>query len=224
MSSLISPPALISFLIALTIHESAHAYAAYRLGDPTAKYDGRLTLNPVAHLDPLGTVVFLVSMMHGFAFGWAKPVPVNPAYFRHPKKDNALVALAGPASNLILAVTAAVLLRLLSYDLSLTALFKDGSAGSVFSLFSYQLLTSSLLINLGLMAFNLLPVPPLDGSKIFHALVPLRHEEAYLRYLSYGPRILILILLIDFILPFSLLSWWFFIVTRPVMSLLGIIF
>ena len=163
----LDPPFLIAILIGLSVHECAHAYVANLLGDPTAKYDGRLTLNPIAHIDPFGAIFFLIA-----GFGWGKPVPVNPRYFNNPRRDGALVSIAGPVSNLLLALLAFVILR--SFDL-FSALSDTGAfaahGGAVG--FLTQVLVSLLFVNLGLMAFNLLPVAPLDGSKILQSFIPL---------------------------------------------------
>lgn len=146
-----NPLALVAFLIALlvgiTVHEFAHAWTAQLLGDPTAKYQGRVSLNPLAHLDPLGTILLFVA-----GFGWGKPVPVNPQYFERPALDELLVALAGPASNFLTALVLALLLRLIP----------SAPVAEVMILVIH--------INLYLMVFNLVPIPPLDGSKIFGAL------------------------------------------------------
>jgi len=175
---LLAPP----ILIALTVHEFAHAYIANRLGDPTAKMMGRLTLNPLKHLDPLGTLLlFLVN------FGWAKPVPVNPQYFRDPKRDMLLVALAGPVSNIILAFIAGITLRALSIDAS--------PSEGAFALFKLMV-RYSLFINLVLAFFNLIPIPPLDGSKILRSLLPDSMLEAFLRFEQYGPFVLLGLILL----------------------------
>ena len=160
----------IALLCAVTIHEAAHAYVALRLGDDTASQSGRLTLNPFAHLDLLGTVFLLL-----VGFGWGKPVPVNPNNFKKPTKDEALVALAGPFSNLCLAIVVALIFQLTR------------------SYLSEQL--SNLLITIGyfnliLMIFNLLPVPPLDGSKIVRLVIG---DRAYQTLSAYGIYILIAI-------------------------------
>ena len=154
-------------LLALTIHEFSHGYAAYKLGDPTAKNFGRLTLNPIKHLDPIGAVCMLL-----FRVGWAKPVPIDPRYFKKPKRDFAISALAGPASNLLLSFLSAFL-YLLTYSL-----LKEVEFSSEFTLSLAQnaLLFVWLLhiINLSLAIFNMLPIPPFDGSRILYAVLPPR--------------------------------------------------
>ena len=144
-------------LLGLTFHEFAHAYAAYRSGDPTASYSGRLTLNPFPHIDPLGFLALFL-----FGFGWAKPVPVNPALMRKPKEGMLFVSIAGPFANFLLAVAIALLFRL-----GYRGLFNDGLS---------FMLQFAVLINLVLAFFNLIPVPPLDGSKILFSLVNVRPE------------------------------------------------
>lgn len=211
----LDPPFLIAILIGLSVHECAHAYVAYLLGDPTAKYDGRLTLNPIAHIDPMGAIFFLFA-----GFGWGKPVPVNPRYFNYPRRDNALVSIAGPISNLLLALLAFVILRSLDLfsALSDTGTFVQGGVAGFF----VQVLVSMLFVNLGLMAFNLLPVSPLDGSKILQSFIPLQFEDLYEQYLQYGPYLLLLLLIIDRVSAFSFLSWWIETITSPILRVMGI--
>lgn len=182
---LLAPP----ILVALTVHEFAHALVADRLGDPTAKALGRLTLNPLKHLDPLGTIMLFVA-----SFGWAKPVPVNPQYFRHPNRDMLLVAAAGPVSNLILAFITGMILRLSHTD----ALPLVGNSEMAFVILQY-----SLFINLVLAFFNLIPIPPLDGSKILRGLLPPHMIPAYLRFESAGPILLLALILIGQLTSFS---------------------
>ena len=138
-------------LICITLHELSHGYVAWRLGDPTAKNAGRLTLNPIRHIDPMGLLMMLV-----FHFGWAKPVPVNMAYFRRPRRDMALTALAGPAANLLIAIVFLFLYGLLYIPLS-------GAAHMGWLLETVEL---TAYISLALMVFNILPISPLDGSKV----------------------------------------------------------
>lgn len=198
------PIFIISILVAISIHEASHAFMARRLGDPTAAALGRLTLNPLAHLDLLGALMFIT-----VGFGWAKPVPVNPLHFAHPKRDTAFVALAGPASNLLLAFIAFAIDALLFQS----ALSRFNPAmlsgnGAVFQMFLEQLLRSSVYVNLGLMAFNLLPVAPLDGSKIVEPWIPWKWQPQYEIFLQRGPIILLMILIFEPLLPFPILSWW----------------
>lgn len=159
-------PLFIVLIVSLSVHEAAHAWTADRLGDPTARLLGRLTLNPLAHIDWIGTVLFpLVALFSGFPLlGWAKPVPVNWANLRSPRRDFAIVAAAGPISNLLLAVAGAVVVNLL---LDLRNIPSDDVARLVF-----MLLLQFVFLNVLLAVFNLLPVPPLDGGNILAGLVP----------------------------------------------------
>lgn len=163
-----------AILIALTIHEFSHGMAAHLLGDPTPKQQGRLTLNPLPHLDPLGTLMLLVAK-----FGWAKPVQVNPFYFRGDRQRGMLlVALAGPASNILVALAGGILYNLFGKQPNLA-----------------QFLIILISINVYLAIFNLLPVPPLDGSKILLGLLPRSMHEAIYSLESYGPIILMLLII-----------------------------
>ncbi len=169
---ILTPP----ILFAVTVHEVAHGWTAWKLGDPTAKMMGRLTLNPIKHLDPIGTLVFFITQM----IGWAKPVPVNPLNFKNPRKDMIWVALAGPVSNMLLAVISAFVLRSVIGPLSELS----DSMGYFVRPLLYMAFVS-IQINIGLAIFNLIPVPPLDGSKILAGLLPrnmLHHYEALERY------------------------------------------
>lgn len=164
----------LALVIAITIHEFAHAYAADRLGDPTPRSQGRLTLNPLAHLDPLGTIALLV-----FRFGWGKPVQFDPYNLRNPRQDSALISLAGPASNLALALLISILTKLIPLPSELLTLS--------------QILIS---LNIILAIFNLVPVYPLDGEKILSALLPPRLAVEYGQIMrQYGTLILILMIM-----------------------------
>ena len=167
-----------SILIASTVHEYAHAYSAYKLGDPTAKAEGRLTLNPLKHIDPIGALSMIL-----FRFGWSKPVPINEYNFEKRETYTALTALAGPVSNLILASLAG----LANYLLNL-----DSNSLIVFLLYIFA------TINIALAIFNLIPIPPLDGHKVVRALLP-KNLRYYWEKLERYSLILILLL----ILPFS---------------------
>lgn len=205
MTPFLNPTYIISILIAISVHEWAHAVTAHRLGDPTAEREGRLTLNPLSHLDPIGALMFLF-----VGFGWARPVPVNPAFFRHPKRDMAITALAGPVSNLILAFIAFTILALLTnaQSLSIFDLLDPGNGLSPGMKVATQILGSSLFVNLGLMAFNLFPLPPLDGSNILRMFIPYRLEDRYEEIMRVGPFILLALILFESILPIPLLSGW----------------
>ena len=172
-------------LLALTIHEFAHGYVAYRLGDPTAKLAGRLTLNPLHHLDPIGTIAFFVMRL-----GWAKPVPVNAAYFKNPRRDMLWVALAGPMTNLAMAVLSAIATKLAW--LLMDILPPSPMANALLLPFNAMLI-ASVWINLVLCIFNFLPIPPLDGSRILTGILPLGMAQSYASVERYG-FVLILIL------------------------------
>lgn len=210
------PIAILAILIALTVHEWSHAYVATRLGDPTSHNEGRLTLNPIAHLDPLGTLLFLL-----VGFGWAKPVPINPSYFRNVRTGILLTAAAGPFSNLILAMLSYIGLTLLAGGSetggSVWGLLSLSSGGSIGQMFFVRFLASSIFVNLALMAFNLLPVAPLDGSKVLQAFIPLRYEDQYDTYMRYGPYVLLGLLLAENFLHVPFLSTWIFAIMNSVL-------
>lgn len=159
-------------LVGFPVHEFSHALAAYRLGDGTAKLFGRLTLNPIAHFDPVGGILLAITFIgsaasgSAFGFGWAKPTPVNPMNLRYGRRGEAIVAAAGPISNLVLAIAAAIPLRYLiaNPELALQALLL------------FDILNLFVLINIVLMLFNLIPVPPLDGSRVLFAFLDRRTE------------------------------------------------
>ena len=164
-------------LIALSVHEYAHGYAAYRLGDPTARALGRLTLNPLRHLDPIGTLFMIL-----FRFGWAKPVPINARYFKDPRKGMAITAAAGPISNFLMALLAAVLYKLTV--LLGNATLSLWQSDIVFFFFTHLSLFFWIfhVMNLGLGVFNLIPLPPLDGSRIFYIFLPPRWYFGVMKY------------------------------------------
>ena len=168
-------------LISLSFHEFSHALAADKLGDPTAKYLGRLTLNPIVHIDIMGTVILPIIMTFtGLPlFGWAKPVPVNPLNFRNTRRDLAIVSFAGPASNFILCIASIILIFIFSIFVKSTG----GSPENGMVLIA-MILFFFPIINIFLMIFNLIPVPPLDGAGILRHFLPFRVEEKYDRILS----------------------------------------
>ncbi len=172
-------------LFSLTIHEYAHALAAYKLGDDTAKKEGRLTLNPLVHLDILGTLLLFI--VH---FGWAKPVPVDPRNFRDPRKGMLLVALAGPVSNLLTAVVAAVALKMIFQKYVVLGLPLTSEMEVI-----VRMLVWFIFIGIVLAVFNMIPIPPLDGSKVLFGLLPESLAYSYLRFETYGIFILFGILI-----------------------------
>jgi len=201
----------VPLLLGLTCHELAHGLAALALGDPTAKLAGRLTMNPIRHLDPMGAIAFILANI-----GWAKPVPVNAMYFRRPMRDMMLVSLAGPGANFLLATLFAALFHLL-LPLALTQpelrsvlhpLVLIGQAGVV--------------VNLMLAFFNLLPIPPLDGSNLLAWLLPSRLAESYLSLGRYGFMLLLGLLILSQLAGISLLGSLIFPPVGFVAGLLGV--
>lgn len=177
---------LIALVVAITIHEFAHALAAERLGDPTPRLMGRLTLNPLAHLDPLGTLMLLVAR-----FGWGKPVVFDPFNLRHPRRDSAIISLAGPVSNLILAFICSVLLRLLS------RMFMPILPNSMVLFVFYALiplLQAIITLNVVLAVFNLIPIHPLDGFKIVGGILPTEYASQWQELEPYGLIFLLLLI------------------------------
>lgn len=168
-----------ALLVAITIHEASHAFVADKLGDPTARLMGRLTLNPLAHLDPLGTLFLLIAR-----FGWGKPVPFDPFNLRHPRRDSALISLAGPASNLILATTLSIILRVVPFF----------PFPLVVYLVTQAFLIPMIILNVGLAIFNLLPVGPLDGFKIVGGFLPKNLAYQWEELEPYGLFFLLLLL------------------------------
>lgn len=190
---------IVPFLMAITVHEFAHGWMAYRLGDPTAKLAGRLSLNPVKHLDLFGTLTLILTRR----FGWAKPVPVNPANLRDPKRDMIWVSLAGPLSNFLLAIISAILLRViitinpslkslvfpaLSYQFPSLAGF---SPFMILGVIVFWMLCLGMVLNVILAVFNLIPIPPLDGGRILQGLLPRDLSIAFSRIEPYGFIIII---------------------------------
>ena len=185
------PPEVLVLLIpvllfALVFHEFSHAWVANKLGDPTARYAGRLTLNPMAHLDPIGGLMILF-----VGFGWAKPVPVDIRYLRNPRVDMMKIAFAGPASNLLLAFIGGTILR---------SGFVHGTVAMMIMLFTQ--------INIMLAVFNMIPIAPLDGSQIFSGLLIRTNPELVRNLQIYGPQILMGAILIGYFTPISPI-WWF---------------
>ncbi len=187
--------AILVLLFSLTVHEAAHALAALRLGDDTALRMGRVTLNPLAHIDPIGTIVVPVVMAllpGGLLFGWAKPVPVNTFQLRNPMRDHAIIAAAGPASNLVLAAVFAVLLGLLA-AVAHHRLAAGVELGAAYS-FLHLLLQWGVLLNILLALFNLIPLPPLDGSWIMLATLKGDLARFYASLRPYGFMLVLLLM------------------------------
>lgn len=181
----------IFILIAFPVHEFSHAFAAFRLGDSTARWQGRLTLNPVAHFDPLGGAVLVLSALIGGVFiGWAKPTPVNPYNLRYGRRGESVVALAGPISNLIMAAIVAIPLRIITMNPSMFFTVASNDVAS----FIFDIAGFFVLINVFLMVFNLLPIPPLDGWHVLLGLVDARTAYSLRAFEQYGFLILILII------------------------------
>jgi Zn-dependent protease len=193
-------------LFALTFHEYCHAYVATRLGDPTARLLGRLTLNPIAHLDVTGTIVFVLTQR----IGWAKPVPVDERYLKHPRRDMMWIALAGPISNLILALMFGTIVRFVA-PIHMT--------GTMERLLLYMA-EGSVLVNLGLAAFNLIPIFPLDGSRILTGLLSRAWAERYRQFDHVGPFVLLGIVVLGMATGVNLFSY----VVTPIVYILGGLF
>lgn len=178
----------VPILFAITLHEAAHGWVANKLGDPTAKQLGRITINPIKHIDPMGTVVvpLFLAMISPFVMGWAKPVPVEPRYFKSPLLDMALVAVAGPVSNFFMACFWAMFIQL-SYAL----LDQSALLG-----FMAEMGKNGIIINIVLMVLNLLPIPPLDGGRVVAGILPPKLAIPFMQLERYG-MIIILVLLVS---------------------------
>lgn len=179
---------LVTVLISLTVHEYFHAKVAYNLGDPTAKYEGRLSLNPKYHIDPIGGLILLLSFIGSggtVCFGWAKPVPINPSYFKDYYKDSMKVALAGPLANFALAAIAGSFIRFQLINSGFLLLF----------------IHTLVIVNIGLGIFNLIPLPPLDGSRILAGLLPRDMAYKFMEFERKYFMILPIILLIIIVTP-----------------------
>ena len=201
---LLLPP----LLFALTFHEAAHGWMALRLGDPTAKLLGRLTLNPLAHLDPLGTLIFIIPPH----IGWAKPVPVDVRYLKHPRRDMMWIALAGPVSNVILAFLFGMLLR------GMNAVGHDFASPAERAL--VNMVAWSVVLNLSLAAFNLIPIFPLDGSKVLTGLLSPNAAARFQQLEPVGPILLLGLILIGSFSGVSIIGT----IISPFTSTLGRLF
>ncbi len=173
-------------LFAITLHEAAHGWVANKLGDPTAKSLGRITINPLKHIDPMGTIVvpLFLAMVSPFVMGWAKPVPVEPRYFKSPLLDMALVAIAGPVSNFVMACCWAMFFQMVSMS-------TDPSQLQTFLL---KMANNGIIINIVLMVLNLLPIPPLDGGRVVTGILPPAWALSYMKLERYGMLIILLLL------------------------------
>jgi Zn-dependent protease len=182
----------IFLLVAFPVHEFSHAWAAYRLGDSTARYQGRLSLNPIAHFDPLGGTLLAISVMFlGFGFGWAKPTPVNPYNLRNGRRGEAIVALAGPISNLLMAIAVAIPLRLIVSDAGLTLAVASSGVAS----FLFDVGVTFVVVAVLLTVFNLLPIPPLDGWRALMGVVDARTAMNLRQFEQYGFIVLVLVII-----------------------------
>lgn len=209
ISLLLSLPVV---LLALSLHETAHGYVAYKLGDPTAKNLGRLTLNPVSHLDPIGCLCMLLA-----GFGWAKPVPINTRYFKKPRRDMALSAAAGPISNILLAAVFCALLKV--YSLVFPQVYQSLTPNAEKILVLVCIfLNYGVYLNVSLAVFNLLPVPPFDGSRIFYVFLPPKLYFGIMKYEKY------IYLGIMALLLFGVLSPIISFVSEGIMGLFSFIF
>ncbi len=177
---------LVPALLAVTLHEVAHGFSAEKFGDPTARLLGRLTLNPIKHLDPIGTIALLV-----FGFGWARPVPVNSNNLRRPHKDMVWVALAGPAANLMLALFCALLLRVVVY---IAAMLTESTQFLAFIKPIGLMAAFGLYINVILCLFNLLPIPPLDGGRVLMGVLPERQSQMLRRVEPFGMLLIVFLI------------------------------
>ncbi|VWL97163.1 Putative zinc metalloprotease Rip2 [Collinsella sp. AK_207A] len=206
---------LAALLIGLVVHESAHAFVAYLLGDRTAREQGRISLNPLNHIDPFGTVALplLMLLAGGPVFAFAKPVPVYLGNLRHPKRDEVLVSLAGPASNLLLAVLAALIMRGVGIADATAGMGEVAPGHLVYFLYI------AIFMNLSLCFFNLIPLPPLDGSSILVPFLRGRALEQYYKVQRYSMPILLTVLyLLPMVLNIDLVSLYFDVTVYPLAS------
>jgi len=187
-------------LFAITVHEASHGWAALKMGDPTAYQMGRITLNPIRHIDPIGTILLplMLVIMGAPPFGWAKPVPVNPLNLKNPRKDNLIISIAGPASNISVAVIAFIVLKILM-NLNPSLFYSHG--GGISNLLSplITIVYYTIVINAILAFFNLIPIPPLDGSGVVMGLISEEAAQKYEQIRPYGFFILILLIMTGFI-------------------------
>jgi Zn-dependent protease len=185
-------------LFAITIHEASHGWAAYKMGDPTAYAMGRITLNPIAHIDPIGTILLplILVVMGAPPFGWAKPVPVNPLNLKDPRRDNLIISAAGPLSNFSVAFIALLVFKLLRLSPTLFHTY-GGPSGIAYGI--SLILYFTIIINVILAVFNLIPIPPLDGSGVLMGLISEEAAEKYEQIRPYGFMILLVLIMTGFI-------------------------
>jgi Zn-dependent protease len=191
----------IAMLTALPFHEFAHAWTANKLGDSTARFQGRLSLNPLRHLDPIGSLMMIV-----FGFGWAKPVPINPYNFRKPKRDMAISSLAGPVSNLLLGLVCMLIYKILT----IASWYVSGFGAEILANLT-NIFRIMISLNIGLAVFNLLPIPPLDGSRILGIVLP---ERTYFELMKYE----------RFIMLALMAAIWFDVLDRPIAFITGYVY
>ncbi len=200
--------AFVPVLLGIILHEVMHGWAAFKLGDPTAHMLGRLTMNPLPHIDPLGTAVFVfTTLCSPFVFGWAKPVPINPRFFRNPRRDMLIISASGPLANIVLALLFALCLRLLL--LAPVGVLTGTMAGNYF----LQMFQVGIIVNFSLAWINLLPIPPLDGGHIVESLLPYQLARQYIALSRHGFLLLVVLIasgvLSHVITPLIRWSWQF---------------
>lgn len=198
---------IIILIFSVIFHEVSHGFVADRLGDPTARLQGRLTLNPLKHIDPVGSIIVpLITSLFGFAFGWAKPVPYNPYNLKNRRTGEFLIAAAGPASNLFLAIVFGTILRFVASGIT------DQATATSLAPFM-TVLSYIVIINIVLAIFNLIPLPPLDGSKFLFAVMPQQYGR--LRYImeSYAPLWVLLVVFILWQFLYPVIPWVFWLFT-----------
>jgi len=186
-------------LFAITVHEASHGWAALKKGDPTAFHMGRITLNPIRHIDPVGTILLplILIVMGAPPFGWAKPVPVNPLNLKDPRRDNLIISIAGPLSNISVAIVAFIILKLI-LNLNPSLVYGRGGFSNLLSPI-IQILYLTIVINIILAIFNMIPIPPLDGSGVVMGLISDEAAEKYEQIRPYGFFILIVLIMTGFI-------------------------
>ena len=197
---------ILAFVPAIVLHEMGHAVAAYKLGDPTAKRNGRISFNPIRHIDPFGTVLLplLLVLANMPVFGYAKPVPYNPRYFKDPKKGELIVGLAGPAANLVQALAGALIAFVIYLVVPASEFYYASPLNYVMS-FLYMYVQ----VNLFLMFFNIIPIPPLDGSSIFAFILPRKYLNSYYKIQPWAmPVFMIVLILLPRFIGFSPFGWY----------------